>query len=246
MSHLCISTRGVCSWRDRLANPDRQWKRKYSALETAASWERAAGTECGLPDAIAKVLQCGGFASPVLMLAVAEHKVELPGGDAASQCDVWGIVRTDAGLLSLSVEAKAKEPFGDATLGDWLAAGSSNRSVDNRRRRWEFIRAHLPDGEFGAVPYQLLHRCAAAVIEARRFGFWQAAFVVQAFETPDDTFGEYQNFCTAVGLPASRDGMARTSVVLSSLGSSEKQEVALGIGWADCTFGDDSQLAAIV
>jgi hypothetical protein len=57
------------------------------------------------------------------MFAVAEHKVDLPGGIAASQCDVWAVVRTKAGMLSL-VEAKAKEKFGDEILEKWLVAGT--------------------------------------------------------------------------------------------------------------------------
>ncbi len=39
MSRLHIATRGICNWRQRLASPDRQWKRSYSAFETAVSLE---------------------------------------------------------------------------------------------------------------------------------------------------------------------------------------------------------------
>lgn len=36
---LFISTRGPSGWRDRLARPDRHWRREYSAFETAVTWE---------------------------------------------------------------------------------------------------------------------------------------------------------------------------------------------------------------
>ena len=49
----------------------------------------------------------------VLIFAVAEHKVELPGRGPASQSDVWAVVKTKTGMLSLTVEAKAEEKFGD-------------------------------------------------------------------------------------------------------------------------------------
>jgi len=137
---------------------------------------------------------------PSPAVRVAEHKVELPGGDAASQCDVWALLKTSAGTLSLSVEAKAGEPFGDATLKDWLVAGGTDQSVANRKRRWDYIRTNLPESaSYDRVRYQLLHRCAAAVIEARRFDLQHAAFIVQAFNTPDKSFRDYEEFCHAMG-----------------------------------------------
>src|ERR1700722_2097788 len=110
MSRLFTSTRGLCSWRDRLASPDKQWKRKYSAFETAVSWETASSSASGLPKEL-ELLFASTFENPILLLAVAEHKVDLPGGNAASQSDVWALINTTAGLLSLTVEAKALETF---------------------------------------------------------------------------------------------------------------------------------------
>jgi len=120
-----ISTRGIGSWRERLADPDRQWKRGFSAFETAVSWEIAAKRKSGIPEPIEKLFVEGTFGDPLLIFAVAEHKVELPGGSAASQCDVWAVLKTAAGMLSLTVEAKASEPFGDEILENWLVAGTS-------------------------------------------------------------------------------------------------------------------------
>ncbi len=78
MNRLLVSARGICSWRERLANPDRQWKRRYSAMETAISWESAKGGP-GFPDPIAQLFRDSGLGKPYLMFAVAEHKVDLPG-----------------------------------------------------------------------------------------------------------------------------------------------------------------------
>jgi len=237
MSQLFISTRGVANWRERLAHPDRQWRRKYSALETSVSWESAASDPCGLPQPIADLFSGAGYTTPVLLLAVAEHQVALDGGDAASQCDVWAIVKTSLGLLSLSVEAKAREPFGDHSLEEWLEAGETQQSRANRAARWSHVRSHLPDApSFGQIRYQILHRCAAAVIEARRFGFTHAAFVVQAFGTPDKSFLHYKAFCDAIGVAAERDHMS--TVQFGGL--------SLGVGWADCPLATVDQLAACV
>jgi hypothetical protein len=144
MSRLLASTRGLCSWRDRLANPGLQWKRHCSAFETAVSWEYASHGASGLPLALENLLCVHGFSNPIVLRAVAEHQVELAGGTADSQSDVWAMINTTAGVVSMTVEAKAAEPFGDATLGAWLVAGKSERSITNRKARWDHIRANLP------------------------------------------------------------------------------------------------------
>jgi hypothetical protein len=235
MSHLCISTRGISSWRERLARPDRQWKRGFSAFETAVSWELASKSESGIPEPIGKLLRERDYGDPVLWFAVAEHKVELPGGPAASQCDVWAVVETKAGVLSLTVEAKAKEKFGDKVLEKWLVKGKSERSRQNRKMRFEYVRSHLPPSDsYLQVRYQMLHRCAASVIEAKRLGFQHAAFVVQAFNCPEDSFQDYVVFCKALNIPAARGSMAPTFA----------NGVFLSVGWADCVFATDAEVVA--
>jgi hypothetical protein len=236
MGRLCISTRGIGSWRERLANPDRQWKRGFSAFESAVSWELAdSNNTSGLPEPIADLFRDSHYGHPILMLAVAEHKVDLPGGSAASQSDVWAVVKTSVGMVSLTVEAKANETFGDDILENWLVAGGTQASIDNRKLRFDYIRSHLPSSDsFLPVRYQLLHRCAASVIEAKRFGFQHAAFVVQAFNTPSDGFEEYSVFCRALSIPAKRGFLVTASV----------GDISLGIGWADCRFATDEEVAA--
>lgn len=235
MNRLHIATRGIGSWRERLASPDRQWKRCFSAFETAVSWEHAARKDSGLPAPIEKLFRESGYSEPLLVFAVAEHKVDLASEGADSQSDVWAVVKTSAGMLSLTVEAKAKEAFGNENLEHWLVAGKSEDSTINRQKRWEYIRSHLPKSDsFLAIRYQMLHRCAASVMEANRFGFQHAAFVVQAFETPDKSFQDYALFCQALQVPAIRGGMAKTSMA----------GISLSVGWADCLLATDAEVAA--
>lgn len=89
-------------------------------------------------------------------------------------------------------------------------------------------------GAYDAVPYQILQRCAAAVIEARRFGLGHAAFVVQAFHCPPKSFEMFSLFCKAVDAPAERGRM-----VFAQAG-----EIRLGIGWADCDFATDKEMSS--
>lgn len=237
MSRTFIATRGAGNWRERLGNPETHWKQKCSALETAVSWECAARTESGLPLPVRALLQSGGYDNPNLLLAVAEHKVELHGGGGASQCDVWGIVGTSKGLMSVSVEAKGQEKFGDDALKDWFVSGKSPGSLKNRKQRWEHIRKYLPESNvYEQIRYQILHRCAAAVIEAERFGFLHASFVVQAFHAPKTSLDDFRLFCKAFKIDAEPGKLALTSV----------RGISLGVGWADCEFASDKEIASVV
>jgi hypothetical protein len=143
MGRLHIGTRSASDWRDRLGAPERHWKRGFSAMETAVSWECAGRVESGLPEAVEKVFSESEFGIPKLLLAIAEHKVRLDGKGAAAQCDVWALIKTGAGTVSLAVEAKADEPFGagNEALAKWLKSGKSEL---NRHARWAHLKEHLP------------------------------------------------------------------------------------------------------
>ncbi len=238
MSRLCIESRGICNWRDRLASPETQWRRGYSAFETAVSWELTAKAS-GLPEPVANLFRATPFGEPTLGLAIAEHKVTLAGLGGDSQCDVWALVKTSAGLVSLSVEAKAQEAFGNGhqPLSAWLAGGDSARSVENRARRWVDLATHLPIPvrTYDDVAFQLLHRCGAAVLEAKRLGLHHAAFVVQAFKAPETSFDAFGRLGVAIGVPLERNCFASTKV----------GDVTLAVGWADCEFATDAQVAAV-
>jgi hypothetical protein len=239
MSKIHIATRGSANWRERLGDPEKHWKRKASAMETAVSWERAAHSHSGLPEAILSLFNGSKLGESELLLAVAEHKVPLRGTGGDSQCDVWALVKASAGIVSLAIEAKAAEPFGSGNenLAVWLKSGKSPGSEPNRMKRWEHIQENLPQTEADAyrdVPYQILQRCAAAVIEARRFGLKNAAFIVQSFSSPDKSFQMFGKLCKALGIQVERGGMN-----FVQMGG-----INLGIGWAECPFATDAEIAS--
>lgn len=245
MNQMYISTRGAGTWRERLASPEKQWKREYSAFETAVSWEwannPASKSISQLPTPIEEVLRNSIYKSPEMLFAVAEHKVPLDGKGGDSQCDVWAVVLSEIGLVSMSVEAKANEPFGQSneSLEKWLTNTVSDTSRANRNNRWKFIEKNLPDAKsstFMGIPYQMLHRCAAAVIEAKRLNISHAVFLVQAFNSPKESFEVYSSFCSVLGHEAKKGKMLLT----------EASGISLGIGWVDCPFASDKQVASVI
>lgn len=197
MNKILTPSSGPDDWQQFLADPHKQWKRGYSAMAAALSWEAAKG----LPPEIAALF--GPHAE--LLFAVPEHKVALPGGRRESQCDVFALVRADDETIAVSVEAKVNEPFGP-TVGEWMVGGSPGKV-----ERITYIRhlLGLPDDPLRDVRYQLLHRSAAAVIEAMRFKTDRAAMVVQSFSQEHRWFEDFAAFTALLGLEAERGSPVR-------------------------------------
>lgn len=159
-------------------------------MAAAQSWEDADG----LPPEVADIL--GDKAD--LLLAIPEHKVPLPGGGGASQCDVFALVRASGGTIALSVEAKVNEPFGQ-TVGKWMVNASAGKI---ERMRFLCDCLGLTETPSDTVRYQLLHRTAAAVVEAERFGTDGAAMIVQSSSHTNKWFEDFAVFCRLFGLIA--------------------------------------------
>lgn len=83
MGKYFVPTNGPESWRDFLANPEKQWKSGYSAYELAYCWEGATK----LPNCVEKVFkqsEVSLFHNVDVLFGFPEYKVPLPGGSASS------------------------------------------------------------------------------------------------------------------------------------------------------------------
>ncbi len=214
MRKIYVPSSGPESWKGFLARPDLHWARGYSARTVAHSWEAADG----LPPEIAELLQ--GVAGPIeLLFALPEHKTALPGGHRDSQSDVFALLRSSAGLMTATIEGKVDEPFGP-TLAEWLDAASPGKV-----QRLGAIKQMLglPPEIDGSVRYQLLHRTAAAVIEAERFSAGSAAMIVHSFSPEARWFDDFARFAGLLGLTATTGSPVTTTLPNGKL---------LYLGWA--------------
>ncbi len=217
MHRLFVPTKGVEDWRTGLADPDRQWRKGKSAYELAVVWERARSSERGLPSDVAKVLdKTPEFVGAQLLLGIPEHKVPLDGGGHASQTDLWGLLATRQGTVSMAVEGKAGEPFGQL-VSEWLADASPQSGKPARLRQVCGLLGITEDRAQG-LRYQFLHRTAAAILEAQRFGLRHALLLVQSFSPDADALSDFADFGRELGAARSRtrssrpaDGRASTS-----------------------------------
>jgi hypothetical protein len=215
MSRIFFPSKGVEEWRHLLADPELHWKAGRSAMTLARCWEAANG----LPSEIAALLT--NIGSPAeLLLAIPEHKVPLPGSSRGdSQNDIFALVRAGSTTVAVMIEGKVDEPF-DRPLGQWLLNAS-----DGKRERLAFVceMLGLREPPPGDVFYQLLHRTASAVIEARRFGTSAACMIVHSFSPTGMWFDAFKRFVSLYNVEIERDRLVRLP------GSTP---VPLFVGWA--------------
>ena len=185
-------------WQRLLAEPTKHWKKGYSARSLAYCWQEANGIPKDVQDII---LQIPDFKDIEALIVIPEHQVPLPGGSRPSQTDCWVLARTSNDLISIAVEGKVSEPFGP-TIGEWLTDAS-----DGKKERLSYLCSQV--GLDTALPknirYQLLHRTASAVIEAKRFHARNAVMIVHSFSQTAEWFDDYRQFVALFGANAKKN-----------------------------------------
>ena len=163
-------------------------------MSAAACWEASVPS---LPAEILAVLaeaRDPSLADLELLVAIPEWKVELPGGNRASQTDILAIARNNAGLVVLGVEAKVDEPFGH-TLGEKRKDASPGQE-----ERIAFLEDELGCGSplANSIRYQLMHRTVSALLTARAFHAPVAIMLVQSFSPSSKWRADFDAFSNAV------------------------------------------------
>ncbi len=189
---IYIPTKNAKSWKSLLADPVRHWRTGYSAKSVANSWERSKG----LPKEILSGLQKAEDTKDAeLLIALPEFKVHLPGGNRASQNDVFAVTTNERGLTAIAVEAKAREDF-DKTMATWMQNAS-----ERKLQRLAFIldKILFPTEALEELRYQLFHRLASSVIMAEKFHAKNAMMIVQSFVESDEEnhYADFERFVSA-------------------------------------------------
>src|SRR5204862_7526848 len=100
MPRILSFTKGPDDWKALLADPEKHWRKGYSARTLAHCWEAVKGFPPEVADAFSRTHE------PLLtnltpLLAIPEFKVPLPGGKRASQSDIFVVARSDAGPVAI-------------------------------------------------------------------------------------------------------------------------------------------------
>lgn len=234
VTSIVIESLGPGYWRSGLADPHLHWKRGRSAWEMAVAWESRRDTESGLPPEVEMVLSSHPrFQGARLLIGVVEHSVILDDKRRPSQNDLWGVLLTNAGLVSMSVEAKAGEEF-DKRLGDWFQQDSKGKE-----QRLSFLckKLAIEEKPSKSLRYQLFHRAASAVIEARRWHLPIALMLIQSFSESKTSWQDYADFAALFRLDAMRNKV---------IGPWRLEGIDLFLGWVDSIKADDAMAASAI
>jgi len=201
MGKYFLPSKGAESWRELLADPDKHWKASYSAYELAFCWE-AADNLPACVESVFKKSYIPLFQNVQVLYGFPEYKVALPGGGAQSQNDLYLLAKADGNLLTIMVEGKVSETFGE-TLITWKGETPS----EGKRKRLKYLLELLELSEEEALHtrYQLLHRTASAVKEAKEVNAKNALMLVHSFSKEGKWFDDYAQFVQLFNLEASKD-----------------------------------------
>jgi hypothetical protein len=184
-------------WQRLLGDPVLHWKTGRSAKSIAYSWTEAKG----FPSEVQAVLDESDAESLhelEFLIGIPEHEVPLPGGDRPSQNDVFVLAKGSDGLVSITVEGKVSEPF------DKPVDKRFSKPTPGETTRLAFLLdvLVLDRDDVGEIGYQLLHRTASAILEARRFGARHAVMLVHSFSQELQHFDDYTGFVGLYGQTA--------------------------------------------
>lgn len=196
MKHIFIPTSSADDWKRFLAEPEKQWRTGFSAKALAHCWEQADGFPAEITDLFSQS-GVSSFQNIELLLAFPEFQVSLPGGKRPSQNDLLVVAKgSDGHLVVIAVEGKVSEPFGP-TLAEWNVSESIGKQ---ERLGYIQLLLGLNDELPRHLRYQLLHRTASAVIEARRFNAHSAVMLVHSFSQDALWFEDFQAFLGLFGV----------------------------------------------
>ncbi len=162
-SAILVPSEGPQSWKNFLAQPDKQWRTGYSAKTLAHCWEESDG----IPAEVLRLLPPN--AMPLIIIP--EHKVILPGGARESQNDIFMLAKAGEETISITIEGKVNEPFGPL-VKDWMSTATDGKII-----RLNFLceKLNISPAHVQHLRYQLLHRTVSAILEMERFGTTSSA-----------------------------------------------------------------------
>ena len=186
----CTRLRDACDWKPIVGA--KNWRPGKSAFELAHSWQ----CSDDFPPAVRRMLNSAcpdKFEGLAINLRMVEWPVRLDSDDGPSMNDlmIWGENANDQRIV-IAVEGKAAEYFGP-TIKEWI---KKPKNPTNRINRLDCLNRELCTGfcRDDEIRYQLLHRTASAILEARFVGAVAALVLIHSFAKSDRNWADYCTF----------------------------------------------------
>lgn len=202
-----------------LRDPELHWKKGRSAYEAAHSWVNGnINHEGGMPRSVRTLLdQAPEWTGAEVAIGLFEHATPLDTLRGPSNNDLLVICRLRDALGVMAVEAKAGEPFGEL-VSVWNS--SPGRSA---RLAWACDFFSVDMEACGGLRWQLFHRTASAIIEAKRFHSPHAIMLVHDFGEKVSWREDYMAFASILGVANADIGRLSDPKIVGG--------VSLRMGW---------------
>lgn len=175
-----------------LAKPE-HWKVGYSAYELATAWWTSRND---FPPQVRSVLETAPeYERAKLVDGFFECEVDLGSRGRNSQTDLMVIAGLDDALGIIAVEGKVEEPFAEI-VADWNTSPGKQCRLEGLCRT-----LGLDITGAGGLRYQLFHRTASAIYEAKRYRCHHALMLVHSFSSSHTWFEDFAAFSRAMGIP---------------------------------------------
>lgn len=192
-----------------LAKQQLHWKAGYSAQELAISWFKA---DNDFPAAVRAALDTAPeYAGATLIDGHLECEVDLGTRGSNSQSDIVVIAGLQGEIAVIAVEGKVNEPF-DKLVGQWNDSAGKQTRLDHLCETLD-LDPKMCDG----LRYQLLHRTASAVYEARRYRCRHAMMLVHSFSPTHRWFEDFSSFALAMRMPVEHPGQCSIARVFEGI-----------------------------
>jgi hypothetical protein len=186
-----------------LAKQVLHWRAGYSAQELAVAW---ASSQNDFPSAVRAVLKTAPeYAEAELVDGFFEREVELGSPGRNSQTDLMVIAAVGDELAVIAVEGKVEESFAEL-VADW-------NNTPGKQRRLQILceTLGLDAAQAGGIRYQLLHRAASAIYEAKRYRCRHALMLVHSFSPTHRWFEDLATFSQAMSIPVQQCGQCSST-----------------------------------
>lgn len=180
-------------WRQLLADKETQWRDGYSAKSLAYAWAS------GVPIGLQRIMQNAMKNDFQPIFAFPEYVVPIPGGNRGSQNDIFLLGLSGAELIVTMVEGKVKESF-DKTISEKVL--ELDKGFENERLQFLAKLLEFDLKREQHIRYQLVHRLASVILEARRLGSRKGYLVIHSFAENNDHYADFEQFLAVFNLTA--------------------------------------------